>query len=408
MSTPRIHGINSLDSTPIINGSLRVPIARYKCVDANVTNLVAWDYGATLVRQAVGVQPTYNNGAPAGAYSWDSNTDSCLFNESDYYQCADGTTGNVTDEDYFWELIGYFENSSVERFIDKRVPSNNGYSILNSTDCIRILIEDTPKNVTSIYSPNIATGWHHFCGYGNRDENSTMGAVTYADGVGGTGIDISDIGSLTNTRKLTMGATMGGAGNFGKGIIYFALWTASDMIAAGGVGKAEIDALALTRSNAFWGVETSTKTCVVIPLLRAEIAERIEDLTPNGYKSRKFKERTKAAQRLKTIQEEQGKPRLFQLGDATLNNYNYVGSSTVDPIYMIPLEIVYPNRSDGWDDAIHDDIDCISKALRTNNPCIDGVQHRWIDLEIAPIREPYSDDTWQIVTLQIRCILGVS
>ncbi len=155
-------------------------------------------------------------------------------------------------------------------------------------------------------------------------------------------------------------------------------------------------------------VESSLSAYLIIPLLRAEIAERIEDLNPTGYKSRKFKERTKAAQRLKTIQEEQGKPRLFQLGDATLNNYNYVGSSTVDPVYMIPLEIVYPNRSDGWDDAIHDDIDCISRVLRTNNPCIDGVQHRWVDLEIAPIREPYSDDTWQIVTLQIRCILGVS
>ncbi len=248
------HGVNNLLPTPTINGSPRTPIARYKCVDADATNLVAWDYGATLVRQAVGTEPTYNNGAPAGAYSWDSNTDSCLFNTSDYYQCADGTTGDIAGNDYFWELIAYTENSGTERMVDKRIASNEGYSILNSTDKIRILIEDAPNNTISVYSAATSTGWHHFCGYANVDESSTNGSIVYTDGVGGTGVDVSGIGSLTNTNSLTIGATATGAAYYHRGIIYFCVWTAADMIAAGAGGKTEMDALALARSNAFWGV----------------------------------------------------------------------------------------------------------------------------------------------------------
>ncbi len=151
-----------------------------------------------------------------------------------------------------------------------------------------------------------------------------------------------------------------------------------------------------------------TRVYVSLPLLRTEIAERIEDLAPTGYKSKRFKERSQKAQLLKPIQEEQVKTRLFQLGEPQYEQHTYIGCNTVDPVYIIPLQIVYPSNSDGWDDAIHDDLDCIGRELRCNPSGVSGVQGRWVDLKTEPTREPHEKDTWQIVTVFIWCLLGVN
>ncbi len=144
-----------------------------------------------------------------------------------------------------------------------------------------------------------------------------------------------------------------------------------------------------------------------MPALRTEIAERIEDLTPGINKSVKFKERSINARKLRNIQEEQGRPRLFQLGKLEKQDTSFFGAGTVGTSYNLPFEVVYP-LDIKWHAAIDDDIDRIRQDLIDNPVAVDGVKGRWVKVDILPSRTPHGDDPWQVVTIQIYCLMGVN
>ena len=211
-------GVDNLDTSLTINSVTETPDLRYKLGDANVTNLVAWGYGATLPRVAVATPPTYNSGSPGLGES----DDSCDFNASDYYQCGDTTTGNVGTNDIVAKVV--FETTGTTSVIAAKRNAGVGWEIgIDASDRLYLTVQDA-GGATTVVSAALTSGrW--VCGdiYADRSGSAQIYINKTASGAA---VDISSrSGTLDSATALTIGADSGGAGNYDKRVAFFSLYS---------------------------------------------------------------------------------------------------------------------------------------------------------------------------------------
>ena len=211
-------GVANLNHTLDINSTIKTPDLRYKLGDADATSLKAWTYGAALPRVAVATPPTYNAGSPGLS----ANDDSCKFNASDCFRCADTTTGNVGTKDIVARLA--FETSGTTSVIAAKRNAGIGWEIgIDASDRLYLTIEDSGGAVTVVSAALTAGQWVFADIYGDR---SGSAQIYINKAASGAAVDISaKSGTLDSATALTIGDDSGGNAPYDARVAFFSLYS---------------------------------------------------------------------------------------------------------------------------------------------------------------------------------------
>jgi len=240
-------GVSALDPNLTINGVINPPAFRYKCGDANATNLVAWSYGDTLNLQA-GTTPTFNQGSPLlGA-----NDDSVKFNAGGYYQPTSTSLGNLGTDDLVIEAIFKAYPTGNQFIASKDLSGNAGWYIQNNAGTLTFSLHDGVAAVTM--TTPVAEAWYHLVIVVDRDENSTSGAAMYLNGIRVKSGNFSTIpNAVSPSYKLTLGGRSDGSMLSNDTLAYIAFWNRASW-AAGAGNLAEWDATFAERFHRAAGI----------------------------------------------------------------------------------------------------------------------------------------------------------
>ncbi len=220
------NGVGNLSPYLTINSTKVAASLRYKCGDANATNLVAWQFGATLALQA-GTAPSYNQGSPLMGVD----DDSVLFNGGGYYLCGDTTTGNVSTDDIvieavfkIWTLLDgdYYDTLAAKR------NTGNGWEFgiyVDADPNLYFTIQDEDGSVTTssaTLTDYTFRPWYHVLIFADRSGSSQI----YVNGaVSGVAADISACEkTLDAADSLSVGSDSGGNSDSRGYLAYFSMW----------------------------------------------------------------------------------------------------------------------------------------------------------------------------------------
>ena len=204
---------------PSGGGSAEDPVFRFFGGDADAADWTTHDYPATPVacaRQAVGVQPTYNDGSPCLG----DDDDSVLFHNSDYYQAPNSTFGQVTTEDFALEALGHLSDIALTGTIATTRDLGVGWFFYQSTIKFKLRVQDAGANAT-VESGALAPGWYYVLVLVDRSGFAQF----YVNGVAsGAAVDVSGV-TLTIDSGIPL--NMGGRATalpFTGNLAYLAMW----------------------------------------------------------------------------------------------------------------------------------------------------------------------------------------
>ena len=217
-------GVGRLDPYLTINSTTVAPSLRYKCGDANGTNLVPWQWGATLALQA-GTAPSYNQGSVLNGLC----DDSALFNGGGYYLCGDTTTGNVSTDDIVVELV--FKLKKAFRLPDgtfaaKRSTGVGWQLFANISGELSFTLVDEDGSITTASSAldTYDDTWYHAMAFADRSGSCQIYINGLADGAA---VDISATEkTLDAAVAFAFGADSVGTAEtlLYSSVAYFAMW----------------------------------------------------------------------------------------------------------------------------------------------------------------------------------------
>jgi hypothetical protein len=269
-------GVDNLDPALEINGTTVYPSVRYKGGDADATDIDAWTYGDNLARVAVGTPPSYNQGSPCLG----DNDDSVLFKESDYYQAAAATTGDITTGDIVVELVLKANRSAGAVTVQGKLlggaPFNGWDTYLSATGVLSLYIDSGAADARIDSAALTNNTWYHCMFFVNRDEASANGGQCYVNAIAsGAGADCSAAAaSLTSTANFSLGGATNGLTPTAVNLAYFAMWTQADWHQAGASGPTEWATIAKERFHKLVGTysQRALGTAVPISFTRATVA----------------------------------------------------------------------------------------------------------------------------------------
>jgi hypothetical protein len=140
----------------------------------------------------------------------------------------------------------------------------------------------------------------------------------------------------------------------------------------------------------------------------AEVEGRIIDLVPEREATTRFSKRTDADRELEDFDDDQGVPRLFEIGAPLKGQNRYVGYDARAYWYRYPLTIHYPALGQHWNGAALSDAERIAHDLLRNPTTSDGVQSRRIDPDEQEILEHDEDDPWMILRMTLLVLYEVT
>lgn len=226
--------------------STQLPVfAHYDASDASAAQWVART-GETLPVVNVGADVVTGRDTPLLDAS-----PAVKFSAADHFASSGTTYGDVTTEDIYWEIFGYFDAGKTAALFSKRTNPNAGYVVHHVSSAIYFRIDDG-TNVAQAQG-TLTTGWQFLSGFVNRDEASTNGMALYSNGVQLQAADPSAVVSCSNSETFKIGA-QGTTYADGDEIAHLLVAKGADMWAAGATGKAQFAALTAQRFAMLTGI----------------------------------------------------------------------------------------------------------------------------------------------------------
>ncbi len=211
-------------SGPItINSITETPDFRYIGGDATTAEWTTDGYGTTIPIAGAGNDVMINQ----GSLLLGADDDSCNGDGGKYFQMASSATYDITTEDFVLEVVVKKGTTSSGRILDKRGAAGAGYYLTeeNGSNQITLFIEDDSTNSASINSPTLVDGnWYKLTFYIDKSGSG----ICYANAAAGSAVDVSSVGTLTNSDDFTIFADSDGNNDSSTTkIAYLAMWTRS-------------------------------------------------------------------------------------------------------------------------------------------------------------------------------------
>jgi hypothetical protein len=143
----------------------------------------------------------------------------------------------------------------------------------------------------------------------------------------------------------------------------------------------------------------------ILTTLRAELEDRISNLTPHGYASYRFAVRDRHEQDASKVDDAWGRERLVEIGDAVNKGISFIASSTIGFEMILPIRIAYPTTG-SWPIACVDDFEMIAENMRDTASTTSGVALCVVDGEPTVAAAP--KDNWQILTINLLVVLDAT
>ncbi len=169
-------------------------------------------------------------------------------NGGDYLEGAT-TAGDITTEDFYIEvMLRRITNSGANTVLFGKNTATAGYGVFNQDsggNLFKVTIADGVDTATTV-GPAVGTlgDDYVFCTYAvDRSEASVNGSLVTCNGVSGTGVDTSLVGSLANANKVTLCAGSTGTFKFTGHVLYAAVYKAANWFAGGAQNVTDWEAI---------------------------------------------------------------------------------------------------------------------------------------------------------------------
>lgn len=188
---------------------------------------------------------------------------------------ATSSTWDLGTQDFFIEGVIQSPASGAV-ILDKSLASTDGWSLtMNGTTAVRLSLR-TGSVTTTVDGPsnNPSTSRFHFICFVDRSEASTNGSACYADGVQGTGVNMSArVATATNAVVASVGAISGGTSTVST-ILELKTWVCTACAVGGAPNLTEWAPIARDRAAIANGVSPLIAAGSRIPatMTRASIA----------------------------------------------------------------------------------------------------------------------------------------
>ena len=251
VTAPLLAGVERLwaNREQVVNGTLITPVCWFgpDGLDGVVKTWTCRITGAVCSLAGSGSEPDFNVPAP----HLSDNALDC--NAGKYLQSNESGCGDVSVEDMIL-LVASRGHSGGGRIVGKLNNSPlQGWLHFQTGSQQYILLYSGGAPGGSVGAPAIGDSYGLSIFTVNRDEASTNGAIHYANGVAGAGVNLSGVGTITcPSHYLQIGAGLG-ALPYSAPIGLVALYKASDLFSSGATGKNEMDALAKVLTSLFFG-----------------------------------------------------------------------------------------------------------------------------------------------------------
>lgn len=276
-------GYTNLSNDLSINGSTVSPTYVYRGHEASVATWTA-HVGSNVSSASTGTDPTVDSYTPFT----DTTCESVKFNAGKIYQAASNTIYDLANEDFVFELI--FANVNADQtLLAKKAQAGSGTGYLFNTvsngSSIRLSMSGSGGGATPSVTLTQGLVWHHVMFFGDKSENSTNGCLGYVNGSAGSGVNISGVGSLTNTSTFTIGANSVSSTKWSSHLAYAAMWKQSDWFPGGASNPTAWAAVALERAARVMGVYPSRALGTASPSTKTRATtgyvDRIVDSSTN-------------------------------------------------------------------------------------------------------------------------------
>lgn len=232
--------IGNLPASITLNGSARTPAARYNAKDATASALPAWGYGSALGVTGTG-DPTLLQASPLRG-----SLDKSIIYNGKRHIAANAAICNIATEDIYVEAIVKMPSSGGTMFVIYKYGTYGYYFSLSTvTKKFTFGMRDAGLTTISLTTAELSLNTWYFLQFCfNRDYNDSNGAIAYVNGI-----------TSGNTNPSSGALSLSNAGSFYHGysagiqVAYFSMYYAANMFSATTTGKAEMDALASTRSK---------------------------------------------------------------------------------------------------------------------------------------------------------------
>jgi hypothetical protein len=217
----------------------------WTCRDANGN--------VTLSEAGTGSSPSTTTMTPFRAL--DSTERLTTYTAGKRHGAASSTVADLTTEDLAVEYVGKLGGTSGAQILDKGLAGTDGWRLAQSTTSTVALSLRTASTTSTVTAPSGHAGaFVHFIAFADRSEASTNGAVAYANGAAGTGVDVSArSATLSNASTLAAGGISGGAA-FNNSIASVRVWKCSACFAGGATNPTQWAPIARERAARAFGV----------------------------------------------------------------------------------------------------------------------------------------------------------
>jgi hypothetical protein len=231
--------VENLSGTITVGATSVNATARYNAADATVSAWPAWTYGSELSIFSTGADPTVGMASPLLG-----NLDRSVLINAKYYRYGSGNAyGDITTEDIYFEGLLLSDAASTIYYLYKYATTGYFLAWVGASNTFRFTLTATgPASIALATGALSRSTWYFLQGAINRDENSTNGAVIYANMTPATLNPAAAAATATVASPLTAGISATSR------IAYLGLWLQANLWSAGATGKAEMDALIAERA----------------------------------------------------------------------------------------------------------------------------------------------------------------
>lgn len=240
---PGLHNLNPILS---LEGQDVEPMFRYKGQDASADGWPAWGYGGDLEYVTPNAGTQFNFGSPFQG-PLDDSVKLAGVSAQGFFRCADTTTGSITTEDWWLELLvrGHNPEGGSGGILSKFNTGARWQMSINSFNTVTFLIHNGTTSASHGISNPIGKPWMYLVSIGHRSGN----AMLFSNMVRSSSLNISALAesSLDGGARLTTAGLDTGTNTSQCAIAYMAGYKLQDWLST-----ADQQDMVNERFNALW------------------------------------------------------------------------------------------------------------------------------------------------------------
>jgi hypothetical protein len=257
---------NDLSDTLSVNGTSMTLALACDAQGVSGTSWVCRDGGGSVTLSEAGTGSSPSTTVLSPYHAHDASERVVAYQAGKRHDGASSSVADLTTDDFAIEYVGKLGSTSAAVILDKGSVGTEGWRLSQVGTSQLVLQLRTASTTTSINSPTgHALSFVHALAFVDRNEASTNGAIHYANGAAGTGVDVSArSASLSNASTVALGANSGGTAN-NNTIASIRLWRCSGCFAGGATNPAQWAPIARARAAVAWGVSPAIAAGIAGP-----------------------------------------------------------------------------------------------------------------------------------------------